>query len=293
MDARIEEPVGEAVHRHPYLARGIANGERFTPYFWGTLGAVCAFLVISVLIGIFVMKPLGLANAEAHAGPLFLLAAFMCMGAVALVLAAMMRPLHRRSWRTLISADGSLSPGLLLRAFLLWGAILGAAVTGAALATGEPLQIDWSLALRTVAITGAAVFLQVSAEEMLFRGYMSQGLYLLFRGAVGPAIVVALPFALGHATTHVGLPTFALLAGLSLFLSAVTWRADRLEPAIGVHFAQNMTTLFLAGADGLSGPELLNAEGVTTAQWASVVFFVPAAALFWFLAFKVGLVMKR
>jgi len=275
----------------PYWAVARARGERFVPYVAGLLCVAAAFLLFSLAAGLLLVPRPGSLAAPPGAldGQLFLLAVFLANGLVAVVLALLVRPLHGRSWRTLISPDGSLRPGLLVRSALLWGGILGGAVLAALAASGEAIEIDFATALRNVAVVGAAVVLQTAAEEMLFRGYLTQGLGLLFRGALGPALLVAAPFALGHAVTHAGAATFAVLAFLSLFLSAVTWRADRLEPAIGLHLAQNLMTLFLAGAEGLSGPDMLGAEGVTSTEWAALGFLLPAAGLYWLLAFRAGL----
>ena len=223
----------------PYWAVARARGERFVPYVAGLLCVAAAFLLFSLAAGLLLVpRPGSLAAPPGELdGQLFLLAVFLANGLVAVVLALLVRPLHGRSWRTLISPDGSLRPGLLVRSALLWGGILGGAVLAALAASGEAIEIDFATALRNVAVVGAAVVLQTAAEEMLFRGYLTQGLGLLFRGALGPALLAYRSW--GLAVQRVGpamAGIFSNLAPLFAALMSAAFLGELPQPYHGLAF---------------------------------------------------------
>ena len=103
----------------------------------------------------------------------------------------------------------------------------------------------------------AAILIQTSAEEILFRGYLQQALAARFSH---PSIWLLLPsvlFALGHfvpseAGPNAGL--IALWAGcFGILMADLTARAGTLGPAIAVHFFNNVTALLIFAV-----PESLN-----------------------------------
>lgn len=102
-----------------------------------------------------------------------------------------------------------------------------------------------------------AVFVQVSSEEILFRGYLQQQLAARFRS---PLIWMLLPsalFAYGHYvpegnSTDFLIPVWAGLFGL--LMADITARAGSLGPAIALHLWNNMAALaVLSFPDNLSG----------------------------------------
>ena len=86
--------------------------------------------------------------------------------------------------------------------------------------------------------------LQAAAEELLFRGYLLQGLGLLLRRppllAVASAIVFLLPHLVNPEMTTGPVVTAGVYFGWGLFLALVTLRDNACELAIGVHAANNL-----------------------------------------------------
>ncbi len=103
-----------------------------------------------------------------------------------------------------------------------------------------------------------AVLVQVSAEEIVFRGYVQQQLAARFKS---PLIWMALPslvFALGHYVPDAAGENaiiIALWAGIfGIFMADLTARSGSLGPAIAVHFWNNVAAILIVSLpDDLSG----------------------------------------
>lgn len=103
-----------------------------------------------------------------------------------------------------------------------------------------------------------AVFVQVSAEELLFRGYIQQQLAARFRS---PLIWMVLPsalFAVGHYMPEEAgenAMMIAIWAGVfGVLMADITARAGSLGPAIALHLYNNITAILIVSLPGdLSG----------------------------------------
>lgn len=125
---------------------------------------------------------------------------------------------------------------------------------------GAPLQPNLAVSrwLVLLPISLVAVLIQVSAEEILFRGYVQQSLAARFSS---PLIWVVLPsalFALGHympVEAGENALLIALWAGIfGCLMADLTARAGTLGPAIAVHLFNNVIALLLMSLPGaLSG----------------------------------------
>lgn len=113
----------------------------------------------------------------------------------------------------------------------------------------------WALLLPLSLI---AVFVQISAEEIFFRGYLQQQLAARFSS---PLIWMLLPsalFAIGHyqpseaGSNAVMITVWAGLFGL--LMADLTARAGSIGPALAVHFVNNVTALLITALpDSLGG----------------------------------------
>lgn len=103
-----------------------------------------------------------------------------------------------------------------------------------------------------------AVFVQVSAEEIFFRGYLQQQLAARFSS---PWVWMVLPstlFAIGHyqpSEAGGNALIIAIWAGLfGLLMADLTARAGSIGPALAVHFLNNVTALLITALpDSLGG----------------------------------------
>ncbi|MFC6585582.1 CPBP family intramembrane glutamic endopeptidase [Sulfitobacter aestuariivivens] len=118
------------------------------------------------------------------------------------------------------------------------------------------LSVSLWLVLLPAALLG--VLIQVSAEEILFRGYIQQQLAARFRSPLIWGLLPAGLFALGHyapQTTGENALIIAIWAGLfGVLMADITARAGTLGPAIALHFWNNVSAIVIVGMpDDLGG----------------------------------------
>ncbi|MGJ5617985.1 CPBP family intramembrane glutamic endopeptidase [Sulfitobacter sp. MF3-043] len=107
-------------------------------------------------------------------------------------------------------------------------------------------------------ISLVAVLVQVSAEEIVFRGYVQQQLAARFRSPLVWMILPSVLFALGHYlpdTAGENALFIAVWAGLfGIMMADLTARAGTLGPAIALHLWNNVSAVLIVSLpDDLSG----------------------------------------
>jgi len=188
-------------------------------------------------------------------GMLALLASF---GLVILSVGLVARLVHGRSLATLFGEG---------RIFTLQSLRVGTALTGFAgilwllpePAALTPFQnIDYLRWAALLPLSVPLLLIQVSAEELLFRGYLQSQLAARVRSALVYIPLPALVFGLLHYNPEIAGPNaWALALSATLFgLAAgdLTARAGTLAPAIALHFFINAAALlYVAPGDTLHG----------------------------------------
>jgi len=158
--------------------------------------------------------------------------------------------------RSLLSLIGS--PGLMLQQFLRCS-LAGLAIFAVLFILppydfGAPLiaNLSWPVWLGLLPLSLLALLVQVSAEELIFRGYLQQGLAARFQN---PLIWLGLPAALfgaAHYMPQVAGDNALLICfwamGFGLLMADLTARAGTLGPAIAVHFVNNFVALLIFGS---------------------------------------------
>lgn len=153
----------------------------------------------------------------------------------------------------------------------------------------------WTVPLRHLAwphgsqIVGAMAALigmpfAVLAEELYFRGWLTQTIGQYVRAPIVVVAGVAALFAASH--TQYDLPMKTLMLASSFGLSALSLRDQRLELAIGAHFMMNLCatlqTLFFTGAL----PHIQASAPVITFDWVILAVLkgaLPFALMYWLL----------
>jgi membrane protease YdiL (CAAX protease family) len=170
--------------------------------------------------------------------------------------------LHRQRFATLFAPErrvrlAELGKGMLVAAAFALGSTAVGLTVAAPAVTVLPLSLWLVFLLPLVAL----IFLQATAEELIFRGYLLQQLALRSRN---PLVWAVLPSAVfgamhwagdlpGEASAYYIMTTF--LMGLAL--AALVWRTGSLWAAVGVHVGFNAIGLTVVGAEGvLSGAQL-------------------------------------
>lgn len=222
-----------------------------------TFGAVLALLAVLVFSGFGVLVAT-IADPGYESSPLVSNAALFAGFAVPfLAVPGIVRWLNRRpGWSVAM-------PQLRYEGWHLWvGFGVGVAVGLVAIAVAGVLGavdlryagFDWSLLLPLVLVGFIGIFIQAGAEEMVFRGYLTQfarrftARPWLFIGI--PAILFALPHA-GNIAAYSGNPlvlapylTAGLLYGWAAYRSGSLWLS------LGLHLSNNLSGLVLVGTAG-------------------------------------------
>ncbi|MDF1727913.1 MAG: CPBP family intramembrane metalloprotease [Sulfitobacter sp.] len=179
---------------------------------------------------------------------------FMTLGAA---LAA--RLLHSRSFGSLLGPRAAFLPQFRRVVIVLAGlgiviALLPPWDMGAPYVPNLPLG-TWLLVLPASLL---GVLVQVSAEEIFFRGYLQQQLAARFTSPLVWMILPSVLFAVGHYSPSEAGPNAWIVvvwAGLfGLLMADLTARSGSLGPAIAVHFVNNVSAILIVSLpDSLSG----------------------------------------
>ena len=184
-------------------------------------------------------------------------------------LAVAVKFIHGRPLMTLVSSERGIDWKRIAHGALAWGVI------GLAIALIEHLlyparyyvSFDTERFFLFAAVALVLTPLQTATEELVFRGYVMQGLGLIVKAPVAVAVLSAFIFALPHLLNPEVQQHGPALLGASYFviglvLAAVTLRDGRLELAIGVHAANNLLLVLVTNYEGSA----LESESIFTAR---------------------------
>ena len=215
------------------------------------------------------------------------LSIFMMLAGLALVV----KLIHRRPLRTLVSTDGRLDWTRVGRGAAAWLALM-AAVTAAEHALFPEryyLSFDAARFFAFLPLVLVLTPLQCLAEELVFRGYAMQALGLLTRRPLAVAALSSLVFTAPHLLNpEVQAHGAAIMAAnyftMGMLLATVALRDGRLEFAIGVHAVNNVFLGLVANYEG----SVLATESLFTAReldpvYSLVTLLGCAAAFHWWI----------
>jgi membrane protease YdiL (CAAX protease family) len=215
-------------------------------FFLGLFVAVVAYVALNELYFQTVYGLAGSAAPSLHgdllkgATPQAMYLLLFSFGTMAMAVAVTVRIVHRRSAGSLFGLPGRLWPGFraVSGAMLLLGvalAVLPPWDMGGELTPNLPLG-RWLLLLP---LSLLAVLVQVSAEEIVFRGYVQQQLAARFNAPLIWMVLPSVLFAAGHylpAEAGENALMVALWAGVfGILMADLTARSGSLGPAIAVH----------------------------------------------------------
>lgn len=159
---------------------------------------------------------------------------------------------HKKPFLSIITAYSKLRYKRFFVAFGMWAMlVIITVVIGYYLdPTGVTVQFKPFEFLILLFVCVILMPVQTSTEEILIRGYLMQGLGLLFRNGIIPLIITSLLFGLLHMDNpeakkygwEIMLPYYGLFG---LFLGALTLLDEGLELALGIHCANNLISSLL------------------------------------------------
>lgn len=202
--------------------------------------------------------------------------------------------LHRRRAATLVAVGRRINWGRIAQGFAVWVLLIALAALleavffpGRYRLTFDPLR--WlPFALMAIVL----VPIQAAAEELLFRGYLLQGLGLLTRSPLLLSFTTGLLFAALHLANPEVTVNFWLVMGyyfiFGLAMAMITLRDNGLELAIGLHAGNNLFGALLATFEGsaLESPAVFTASGFD--PLFNLVSAVVLLIVFYIVVFKPG-----
>lgn len=179
-----------------------------------------------------------------------------------------LRRLHGRGLHSLIRPGGRFRWGLLAASGGVWLAIsaLGDGLMSLVYPGSYALTFDPALFWPVAMVAVLLLPIQVAAEELWFRGYLTQGVGLAGGAAlgwIGPALLFGLLHGFNPEVGAYGLLlTLPVYISMGLLLGWVTLRSAGLEMSLGLHLANNLyaTLLVTAPASALPAPALFTVD---------------------------------
>jgi len=275
-----------------YLALADAGRNAWWRYLLGILVITTGWLIGgSYAYGLVLQVPLGAVTEFVAINASIL----MLMVGVVFVVTV----IHRRPWRTLVTPHARIDWRRIAQGAAVWaGLSLVCAFIEHLLCPG---RYAWSLDLaRWLPFAIAALLLtplQCAAEELVFRGYVLQGLGRLLRNPVMLAVLSSVIFTVPHLyNPEVAAYGLAIMAAnyfvMGLFLSGVTLRDGRLELAIGAHAGNNLLlALFIRYDNSVFETESVFTAGALEPVYSLVTLLFSAALFYWWFFRKSSLDM--
>ncbi|HRJ54208.1 MAG TPA: CPBP family intramembrane metalloprotease [Candidatus Thiothrix moscowensis] len=263
--------------------------------FWQILGGIPLGIMVVMLLGD--ENPATDVNLETleftGIDPLwpYLAINFTLLGMLAGLLLSV-RFLHQRSILSLVTPLTNLNWQLLLKGFTVYFLLTALATFAESLFRPVEYEMTFDFEQFIIFLPLALIItpLQAAAEELLFRGYLMQGISMLTRIIAVPVIGSSLVFMLAHfsnpemqADETALLPLLYFL--LALFLAIITVKSNSLELAIGVHAANNLFAVLVMNYanSALPAPSIFTASEID--PLASLISFVLIAAAFYAIVF--------
>ncbi len=170
-----------------------------------------------------------------------------------LIFALLIKPFHKRTLVETINGRNRIRKGRIGMGILVWGIILSINLIITLLTAKEgEIEMQFNLAAFIPLLLIVLILLpvQTSIEEILFRGYLTQGIAVRTKSRWIALIIVSLLFGLMHIANPevkefgfwLAMPQYVTMG---LLLGLVSILDDGIEIAMGIHFINNaFTALF-------------------------------------------------
>ncbi|MGB5417636.1 lysostaphin resistance A-like protein [Algibacter sp.] len=262
---------------------------------WQLIGMIPLVIALAVKIlgDSSVGMPTGIPEMSAVLGSnlfLFLMLISFAFGLLGVFLTSKL--LHKQSITSLTTARKKIDWKRFWFIFIIWGIVSSSFVLVDYYLSPEDYQFNFKLQpfLILAVIAIFLIPLQTSFEEYFFRGYLMQGLGVLFKNKWAPLLVTSLGFGLMHIANpevdKLGPVIMVYYIGTGLFLGIITLMDDGLELALGFHAANNLFTALLVTADwtALQTHSILK-DLSDPSEMALAEIFVPVFVVFPILLF--------
>ena len=230
---------------------------------------------------------------DANSGFILLLLSFVG-GLMALWLAVVV--IHKRSLKSLITPYQNVRWSRVGFGFGVWFLMIAILELISYFVSPETyiFQFNWKTWLPLVAIALLIMPMQTSFEEILFRGYLMQGLGLATNSRLIALVITSIGFGAMH-LANPEIKEFGLMLmmpyyiGMGLFLGILTLMDDSLELALGIHAANNIfgATFVTFTGSALQTDAVFRVTEVNT-TFMIPVFYVLASGFIYLCARRYG-----
>lgn len=287
-------PTREPLPVHLY---GVRAGHRRRSYLAALLLFIGCLIVLGLALFILVPPLLPLIPKDLY-GFLPLLV-IICL---LLPVLAVARVVHQQAPMDLIAPGRRLDIGMALRSALVFAIPLLAQVVWS-MGTGElvPASVGMGTFLLWMPFVVIGFVLQASTEEIIFRGYLAQGLRVVCRNTPAMVLISSVLFTLAHegGDQQAVWAARAQIFVTALFLSWLTIRLGRLEASMGVHIVNNILFIWFIGAEQITLPGLfrsLDPDPPDFAGWMDILTFVgihgASIGFYWLVGLRTGFVER-
>lgn len=197
---------------------------------------------------------------------------------------------HGKKLTSVITAYDKIRYGRFFFAFFVWAGLLIISVLVAYFLDKDDVKIQFDPVnfIFLVIVCVIMMPIQTSTEELIFRGYMVQGLSQVFKNGIVPLAITSLLFGLVHmsnpeAVTYGWATMLPYYSIFGFFLGAITLLDEGLELAMGIHCANNLiSSLLITSPNGVlktdaifvSSSENPGAEFITWTVMALLTFII-------------------
>lgn len=201
---------------------------------------------------------------------------FMSLNAIfsVLFLYISVKYIHKRDFMSLINVSenfnkakqipinwfGRIRWNFILKGFLIWIIFLFAMefVYYIVNPAGISINLAFENILLLIALFIVSIPIQITFEELFFRGYLNQGLSLKIKNPLIVILISSFIFGCGHLTNGGNVPMFIIMNFLITFIMGFIWSTATLigngiEFAIGGHFANNFFAFFISSSSASFG----------------------------------------
>ncbi|MBA2611989.1 MAG: CPBP family intramembrane metalloprotease [Bacteroidetes bacterium] len=160
--------------------------------------------------------------------------------------------LHKKTFTSILTGYQKFRFKRFAFAFTVWAVLLMVVVVVDYISDPANVTINFNLPGFLISLLLMLVFMpiQTGIEEVIFRGYLIQGLAQVFKNGLAPLIITSFLFGLAHMSNPevqaYGWPIMlAYFVFFALFMGALTLLDEGLELAFGIHFANNLISSVL------------------------------------------------
>lgn len=289
-----------------FLNAGVVNGNNhWAIYVLGVFSAIMGYFVCQIilfvpLIAVAMKNGITLPEMQAHPEMLFdpdkiginknvLLAMLFGMFVFAIAgLLIVIKKVHHKSIKSVITAYDSIRFKRFFFAFGLWSVFIIILTIIQYFIDKESFTLQFKpfdfFILLIICVTLLPI--QTSTEEIIFRGYLMQGLSQVFKNGIIPLIITSLMFGIMHmnnpeAKAYGWLTMLPYYSLFGFFLGAITLLDEGLELALGIHCANNLITgLLVSSPNGVLKTDSIFAVTAENPSGELLTWFIIASLTF-------------